>query len=251
MKKRKAIKWTIIFIVLLILIYFGVNGVNLYSYKFNKSEYYNITKNLAFKDTMKITKSTPLNPDEYLSFKNVKVKNYFKDFKEAKNLDTSGNSVKYVLYNDDNKLIASFWITISETLTTKFKSNLDIDNKEIDKLKEVNRENFLKKNNIRNDIDLFKFLESKKDINNNIFTNINEMKENYLISNFVESNVPEVNNITLIDGDYDGYIFKITAIGTKEYNLIYSGKIYSFTFIGTDYFSDDYINEILNTVIIE
>ena len=60
-----------------------------------------------------------------------------------------------------------------------------------------------------------------------------------------------IKDITLINGDYNGYIFKIeNNAGVKDISIIKNDKRYTITFFNTKYFTNDYINELLNTLII-
>lgn len=76
------------------------------------------------------------------------------------------------------------------------------------------------------------------------------MKENYTINFMISIIIPEIDNITLINGDYNGYIFNMKN-KTKEVNIIENDKRYVFTFINTDYFTDEYINQLIETITIE
>ena len=62
--------------------------------------------------------------------------------------------------------------------------------------------------------------------------------------------LPRNSGITLIDGTYAGYIFELSGDG-KQACILYNDKCYVFTFIGEDYFRDEYIYELLDTIVIE
>ena len=113
---------------------------------------------------------------------------------------------------------------------------------------------FHDKNNINNDVDLFSFLSEHKNVKNNIFTPLKEMKENYAIE-YMASVVWQPNRkITIIDGDYQGYLLneKSTNANLYEARIEYDGQLYVFTFLNKEeYLKKEDINNILNTVIFD
>ena len=56
------------------------------------------------------------------------------------------------------------------------------------------------------------------------------------------------NEIIKITGDYEGYIFKLNSI--VEVNLIKDSQRYIITFNNRHYFTDKYIEELINTITI-
>ena len=82
--------------------------------------------------------------------------------------------------------------------------------------------NLLEKNNIHNDIQLFQYLVKHKLKKNNIFTSVKNMKEEYSLQFIVSIMLPTIDHITLIDGDYQGYILK----GSKDIsNTSFLGEV--------------------------
>ncbi len=77
------------------------------------------------------------------------------------------------------------------------------------------------------------------------------MKENYAIYFMTSVVMPSIDSITLIDGDYGGYIFNMSNFNVKEVSIIKNDKRYTFVFINTEYFKDEYIKELLNTIVID
>ena len=59
---------------------------------------------------------------------------------------------------------------------------------------------------------------------------------------------PEMNSITLIDGQYEGYI--LNSEDLKEINILKDDQKYSFLLIGKS-FDDQYVKSFLNNLIIE
>lgn len=59
-----------------------------------------------------------------------------------------------------------------------------------------------------------------------------------------------MNSLTIIKGDYEGYIFNYQD-NLREVNILKNNKRYVFTFIGSDITSDNYIKDILSTLEIQ
>lgn len=252
MKTKNFVILIIVLLVLLAGVYFGYKGINLYIYDMSTrlwtaESYDNFINGLNIKNTIEINKVIT-SEDDYLSFNNVKVKNYFKDFRKIEATESNDELVRYALYNENNEVIATFSIRIMDTYIDRIKAK-DEDSKVDDELfNNEDRTTFFKNHNIEDDIDLFKFLKTKKDIKSNVFTSVKKMKENYAYIYFATMGLPTARSITLIDGDYKGYIFNLSD--ARECNILYKDKRYEFTFSKLNYFTDDYINEILNTVVI-
>ena len=84
------------------------------------------------------------------------------------------------------------------------------------------------------------------------------MKENYLLQFMVSVAIPRIENITLIDGDYQGYIFNMKSendnvSSIREARISFNDKVYTFLFLNknNEYFNNDYIQNILNTIVID
>jgi hypothetical protein len=60
----------------------------------------------------------------------------------------------------------------------------------------------------------------------------------------------EFDGITLIDGDLKGYMieYKLGDRMVVEVDLFKDDKVYGITFFNRDYFTDKYIEELLNTI---
>ncbi len=251
MKKKKM--FLIITVVLLIVgVYFGYKIFNLYYYNLNSitvEQYEGLINGLSTKNIMTI-KTNTLPDAEYLSHNNIKVKNDFENFKKLDNSNSTDDFVKYVLYDDDDKVISSFWMGTTDMYIDMFEADVTIYGADDKQFKNIDFKKFFEKNNITNDIELFKFLVKNKDVENNIFTSVNAIKNKYSIQLLSTIALPKMDSLTLINGDYTGYIFNLGST-LKEVSLLKHNKRYIFTFIGLDYFTDDDINEILNSVVID
>ena len=75
------------------------------------------------------------------------------------------------------------------------------------------------------------------------------MKERYALQGIVLTTIPIINGISLIDGDYTGYILNANKL--REVVILKNNKRYIYTFYNLDYFTDDVIKELLNTIEIQ
>lgn len=246
MKKKKTIL-IIIGILLLIICYFVYKGFHLFYYNVNTittQDYETFARQFTIKDTLTLHKRK-IPESEYLEYLGIKIKNDFKDFRLLE--PSTGNSRKYILDKDSNEAKISFWLGTADTYTYLLKEDKTIfgDNK----ITNTNLTNILKSNHINNDIELMKYLSKQQNIKNNIFTSVKKMKENYAIQFMVAIIMPQISHITLIDGDYKGFIFNMNNM--KEVSIIKNNKRYVFMFMNTKYFTDDYIKNLLETVIIK
>ncbi len=153
---------------------------------------------------------------------------------------------------DNDVVTASFWFgSTTESLVEILSDDFSIYGwtQEHLSISKEERIRFFEKYNIKNDVDLIKFLSTYEYKENNLFTSTNKMKENYFVK-FITSFLMSLGeSVTLIDGDYEGYILNMDEI--KEVSIIKNNKKYVFTFLKTDYFNDGYIKELLNTIKIE
>lgn len=253
MKKR----YIIIIIVFALLFLIG----DYLGYKIYKTHFYNISNisnyekyasGLNINDTITIKKQE-LTPDQYLVFNNIKIKNDFDDFEKLAEPHSTDEYIKYVLYDEDKEVKASFWIGSMDTYMTIFGSEILVFNNTKIGYEAVNIKSYFNKKDINNDIELIKYLVETKNKKNNIFTSIENMKSNYAIHFLSSSILINVESIDIIDGDYEGYIlnYDMNSQKVKEVNILKNNKRYIFTIIGLDYFNDSYIKELLNTIVID
>lgn len=237
MEKNKVIGIGIIIVVLVIVLggFIGYKLFNLVKYNtdFTNEEYQDILSRLQIKDTITI-KNTLLSDDEYISYDGLKIRNDFEDY-EVVHKDND-----QIVYENKDKNILVGIIGLTESIVEKIKQAGFL------KLSEKDLLDILEKNNIENDYDLIKYISSQENKNNNIFTNSKEMKENYFMYFVTYFHMIVGENITLIDGDYEGYI--LNMYDTKSINIIKDNKTYTFTLKNA---SDSYIKELLNTIKIE
>lgn len=251
MKKKTKIL-LIVGVILVVCSYFGYKAFNLLV-RYNIDNKSDVIDSLKINDSKFIQFQQNLKDNqEYLEFKNIKVRNDFKDFRFLDDVSTD-DDLKFRLDDENDNRKAAIMIGVAPTYVEYLKSDIDvfsddganITNDDLDNIKE-----FLKENGINNDVNLFKYIIEHKDDKNSIFASTKELRNNYIIYYLMHIMLPHNSGVTLIDGTYSGYIFELDN-GVKEVNILYYDKRYIFTFIGDDYFNDEYIYDFLGTLIIE
>ena len=104
------------------------------------------------------------------------------------------------------------------------------------------------KYNIDNDVDLIKFIRNRKKKDCSFITPVTSIKENYFF-NYIETVLPDLDTITYLEGDLEGYMFETDNY--KQACIIKDDKLYCITFYKLNYFDDEKIQDILNSLIIE
>ncbi len=250
MKKKKNVVLVVVGILLLVCLYFGYKGFNLFYYNVDRittQDYDDFISQFTIKDTMTINHKN-VESNDYLEYQNIKIRNDFEDFEKLEQT-TGETSLKLILKDENEKTKSSFWMSVADTYVNLLKLDKSLFGTEDKRITNTDLANILEKNKINNDIELFKYLEKQKDIKNNIFTSAKEMKENYTIQFMVSVIMPQMDSITLINGDYQGYIFNLKN-NMKEVSILKNGKRYVFMFLNTTYFTDEKINDLLNTIVI-
>ena len=245
MMKRKNL--IIIGVVLfLVIFYFGYKSFNLLV--MYNLEYYGVfDKGAKFLNYHKNLEEG----QEYLEFKNIKIRNDFSDFLFLDEYSTDDSYI-YKLTDENGNQKAAFLIGVDSTFLEYLKSGIDVFSDVGIKIRKRDLENldeFLKENGIDNDVELFRYMMEYKD-DNNIFTSTKEMRVECIFNYLMSLMLPGNSGMTLIDGNYVGYIFHLNN-GAKEVNILYYNKRYVFTFLGEGYFSDEDIYELLDTLVIE
>lgn len=201
-------------------------------------------KGIVLSDNYTI-KTNEIDENDYLVFDNIKMKNVFDEFTKY---EDETNTLKYIQRFDDNKLNKAIYIGadsqfVDILLNNKlevFSMNFTIEDPKY--IKKV-----FDKNNIKNDIDLVNYFVKHYKDKTTFFNTISKQKEVYFMNTIANIIVPSLNNINLIDGDYEGFVFNANSV--KEISIIKDNKKYYFTFIG-DY-EEEFIQDFMNTVVIE
>ncbi len=255
--KKNRTKLVIIYSLLtLVLMFFVYKGALLYFYNVPRDEIDEIVDGLVFEDTMTIYKRTIPN-DEYFTIENIKLQDVFSELEMLEILnemypyqfvlkDDAGNSLGGIIIDDSTLTGNLIDIFVSDDLV--FMGEIDSDTFPIDigQFNNADRKDFLLQNDINNDIDFIRYISENCYAENNIFTSPKRMKENYAINLFTSIAIPEVDSVTLIDGDYSGYIYNHEKY--RSVNILRNDTTYSFTFVGDDFTTDEYISNLLSTL---
>lgn len=228
-KTRKII----IICLLVIAIYFGFK---LYCYNmYGPDSFYQLV-DIKITGNMTIN-HTELSEEEYYVFNDIKVKDIFEGFEQDNN--TTENFLR-MAKKEDSQVIEAIFVG-SEEQYVDILSNSKEYKGSFNKL--------AKKENINNDIDLIKYMEEHKYDEVKFFMPFVKQKQIYVINDFKNLMIPTTEYIKIVDGDYNGYMYKSTTNRCYEVIIIKNNKRYFFTFLG-DY-TEEYVNDYMNTVIIE
>lgn len=240
-------------------------------YKIFLLTYYNVdneTRNIAinsaknfnnYNETI-IINSKKINEEEYYRCENYKIKNNFSNFEMISKCDT-----EYLAEGEHPS--PAFELKNSDGTTKEYVSITVIDNNKINSLikqeyqlgTEKQDSKILKKikddNDIKNDTELLNYIYNN--INNKItfFSSKNEIKEFYHI-NYIASTYGGLKNITLIEGNYQGYILNYDGKYENNYKKIkhvniYNGdKILMIVLHGDEVTTDEYIKDFISTLVI-
>ena len=224
MKLFKQIYKYIIFGIFLIvigcLLVNKINIISLFNIK-NIRNYDSYVDGLVELDTYKLSETKV---DNYLIFDNLKIGSDL----------INKNSIKF--YKGD------MYLDLYKGEVVVFKS--------VDPIyKDTDRNKFFKAKNIETDIDLFKYLLKTKDKKFNIFSSNEEIKNNYAIHFLVSNIYKDVNSISFLEGDYEGYILNYSNY--KEINIIKNKTRYSLILTDEKYFNEKNLKKLLNTIVIK
>jgi hypothetical protein len=210
MKNKNIIKTIVIILAVLVVLVFGYKLFTFYRYTVDKPDNVeNVVKGLKNQKILKINKQE-LSENEYITVKNIKMKNILDDYEEVENVSTKtsykkeSNGNSYVI----NYLGGYLNISIIDGLTNHIDEVWGNTNYGFLKgnIKDIDMKDFLKRNNINNDIDFYKFVANHYYIESNLFTDTKTLKENYAFNLYTSSVVPEIDGWTILDGDVKGYI---------------------------------------------
>lgn len=248
MKKKIIIIGTcIVSGLLVVLIGIKLNFIKKYEINFiTENDYQELQKGLEIKDSLVIPEDN--NSNEYLEYENMKIRNDFKDFIKQDDV-TNLKTASYMLYKDD-KALASFSMSITNSYIDYLKSDgvtyYNVDDK---KTTLSDREYFLKDNKIKNDLDLFNYLNKNNLPKGSIFTSNKSIKSHYAAYLMGVTMIPKANYLTRIEGKYNGYIFNLDK--ATEVSILKNNKRYVFLFMGREYFTNEYLKELIKTIVID
>ena len=185
---------------------------------------------------------------DYLKYKNFKIKNYIEDFE----LEDEDYNYKYYTNTNMDKNTA-LMIGIFPTRIDEI-NNYDKDSIYVELnhfpiyISKTSRNKYLEKHDIKNDVDLIKYIRSREKHKYNVFTPTTKIKEEYFY-NFIEYNLPNLDKVYYIEGDRTGYIFVDDDM--KQISIIDKDKLYVIRIYNLDYFNDEVIEDMINSIVIK
>ena len=228
LKTRKII----IFISLLIVIYLGFK---FYCYKKYESSSSLELSNIKINGKM-TTNHVDLSDSEYITFRNLKFKNIFDGYEK---LNEKNDTYKMILKGENGDIGRAIFIGTDDQYVYIINNN--------EEYKTLSK-SVIKKENIKDDFDFLKYMEKHNDDKVKFFMTTRRQKQIYSVNEFKSLMLPSIEFIKEVDGDFRGYIFK-TNKDIIEVNILKDNKKYYFTFIGN--YTDNFVNEFMNTVVIE
>lgn len=253
--KKKNIVIIVLSIVILVTLFFCYKGFMYYRYSFERpSDFEDVAKGLKNQKTMTIKKNY-LSDDEYIAIGNYKIKNILDGYQED---ETSSVHVKvYKKEVDDKQYFFQFTLDLNNfQIVDAFLNDVTVYGEENwgflkGSIMDADRKGFLEKNNIKNDIDFYKFVADNYFIESNIFTDTKTLKQNYAFNLITTIAVPKIDEWTVLDGDITGYIMKI---GTKDdltilqISIIDNDKVYHITTTDSRFRNDTFLADFVSSI---
>jgi len=167
--------------------------------------------------------------DNYYSFKNLKIKDIFK---EAEFVNETIDSIAYIV--DENKNVA---------ISTNIPSNLSDIYKYEDDI--INRDKYFKKLDINTDLELLKFVSNFSTKYYSIFNTLSYLKKYYFEISLYNLSYYSFDEVHEIKGDLNGYVV-ILENHFINYHIIHNNIEYQISFIGN--FDYNYTKDIISTI---
>lgn len=243
--KNKYIKLMLKISLLCIGFFIGYKFYYLYKYNVSSRTIKNYDAYIKFlSETENITIDSKTEEfNDYLKFNNIKIRNDWGNSLEL--MEDNTYSHKYVAYDENRNLLYSIWIGGPEEniVDTLIKDSKNADNGTYKK--------YYEENDIYDVISLFKYLTKNKDKKINIFTSTREIEWFYTMNVVPAAIFENATDLKFIDGSHRGIMYTRETNNQKSVLIIKDGKTYIIEFFGLDYFKDEYIKELLETLIIE
>lgn len=251
-KKREHKRKTFLITSIIILLFFmfGYKLFNLFFYNVNvtsNEEYIKFIEGYQIKDVEEI-KTKKLDEKEYITYKDVKIKNIFDNYKcvfESDDCIDEDGFMKY--FNEEGDKY--FSVGISNRFIDYIDKEMDAFGLPSVVYESINKTNVL--SHIKSDLELFNYFYENRNRSVNIFSSIKEIKDNYYIKNLSYTILPLSNYITELKGDLNGYIINYGddfGKDIREISIDYNNKRFVIFMIG---YNKEEVLEIINTLIIE
>lgn len=236
--------FTVIIVLLVTFLTYKTIFINIYKNNNYDNEYIESFKEAYNnQNTMTIYKRT-IPEEDYLVYEDIKIRNDFKNFvKETIGVDGGVWFYPQEIGKKEGILISK-QMTFIDLFThediTYFDDLID------KKFKSADRKYFLLRKDINNDIDFINYIKEHYYEKKSIFDSEREIKEKYALNLFTDIVVAKPKSITILKGDYTGYIYNQGNI--REVVILRNNQRYIFSFRGEKYTNDEYIKDILSTI---
>ncbi|MCH5167046.1 MAG: hypothetical protein J1F35_04050 [Erysipelotrichales bacterium] len=232
---QKSKKMLLIILAIILVIYIVFKGFLFFVYDLTKvqenTNVYNFIK--SFNPEERITvKKTDLGKD-YFTYDCLKIKDEFELYEE----NINSNFKVYILKDTNDKVVFNK-IPSNETL------NLILDMSK-DNVLAYDLTKEFENNKINTTYKAYEYLISNANDDINIFSSINKIRKIQTINFIANSTFGNLTKLTLIDGDYDGYIWE--TYGVKEIFINDGEYSYTITIFSLDY-SDEQIAHLISTI---
>lgn len=241
MKKKYML---IVFIFVLFLGFIGYKLIMLQKYK---TDIIAMDNKIIFNETMNINYNQSDNNE---LFDKMTYGNFFTGYNENEN----GINIKY---NDNNEVVSFYKIVkdkqyIDVLSVNSYEMFSEDEKNNINFETEENMKKLLDKNNIKDDVDLLKYVKSNYYFKSNIFTCTKTMRNNFILNNLILVAYPEFESITLINGSLKGYIVNTTSTANvKDIHLLHDNNQYIITLSGEEITNVEFINNLLKSISFE
>lgn len=245
-EKKHILVVSLVVVLALVAVYISIHAFY-YSY-YNVKNFKKSVEKLYIKETWSI-QHKKLAEDEYFKVGSYKIKNDFQNFEKVGNLNKDSADI-YIQKSSTGILKTSIWFSKGLKESVKYlNENMTIFGSTNIEIKDVL--DLIEQKNIKSDMNLLKYVIEFKDNKLTIFSSIKKMKESAVITVLINTLLKN-DEFILLTRDYEGYVYYMNDYHAKRVvNIFKNGKKYELMFVNTDYFTDAYIKELLNTLVIE
>lgn len=240
-------KKIIIGVVIVIVLIGGLFGFKFYNFAKWNIKNIDIDKLDVFLETYSKAKVINLEnreKDGSIEIEGLNIRNDFIDFVVDDISDPMGTGKRFTIDNEAIVIISRgkqylTWMQMdSDTIGSNDK--LDIGTS-------TNRKNFLEEKKITNDLELIDYLVKNRNYEAFVGTKMQELKERYYVYSYASIIFPQFDLVTIIDGDFKGYIGKLKDSNTWSIYIYKDDEMYTLTFMGS-HFTNQYIEDITKTI---
>lgn len=243
--KNKYIKLALKIIVLIIGFYIGYKCYYLYKYSISSrtiNNYDNFKNFISNTENINLNTKTEENVN-YLEFNNIKIRNDWEN--TLKLLEDTAYSHKYVYYDELGNMLNSIWIGGPE------ENFIDVFIEDSTSANRGAYKKYYEENNVYDLISLLKYLNKFKDQKLGLLTSTREIEWLYTMYALPASLFEGSTDLKFIDGAYRGIMYTNAVTDQKSILINKDGKTYGISFFNLDYFTDEYVIDLLETLIIE